>query len=505
MTAERTWTIGDLNRRASLAVVKEFRGRIWTVGELARLDERRGNRFLELMERGGGREGRDAHLEAFCSATRWQKLARKLAEAGVDLQVGQRLVIAGCLDIGDRGKLSLTVEDVDVDALVGDRLRARRELVQRLIADGLFDANRRLALPRLPLRVGVVASSGSDGHRDLMRRLEHSGFAFEVTLRSIPVEGPTAPRAIQAALAMFDPAGVDLVMMVRGGGAKASLDVFDRPVVAHAIATSLVPVWTGIGHTGDRTVADEVAHRSFGTPTAVAEELVATVAGAREALAQAVAGIARLVEGRLAATGAGLEGRRREIATLADSQLARHAHAQERGAVELRRGAERCLAMRASELAVAAHAIRASGVAELRNARRSLDDLSADVSQATRTTCADAGDDLATAARRLSAGVARVLAGAGAPVASAAAQLSPARLRRRLDDHGDRAASRRAVLEAYDPRRQLARGWTLTRTADGRLVREVADLSPGDVLVTTFAGGTSTSTVTGVEENAAGD
>lgn len=504
MTAERTWTIGDLNRRAGRAVVMEFRGQIWVVGELTRLTGA-ATRWLELVERGGGRDGRDAQLQARCTPTKWQRLQRKLADAGVELRDGQRVVIGGCLEVGDRGNLLLVVDDVDVDALVGDRLRARRELVQRLIADDLFEANRRLGLPRLPLRVGVVASSGSDGHRDLMRRLDHSGFAFDVTLRSVPVEGPTAPRAVQAALAMFDPADVDLVMMVRGGGAKASLDVFDRPLVAHAVATCLVPVWTGIGHTGDRTVADEVAHRSFGTPTAVAEELVATVAGAREALAQAVAAVARLVEGRLAATGAGLEGRRRDIATLAGSQLARHAHAQARTSADLRRSAARCLAIRSGDVAVAASAIRASGVAELRNARRSLDDLAADVSQAARTTAADAGDDLAATGRRVSAGVARVLAGAGAPVAGAAAQLSPARLRRRLDDHGDRAASRRAVLEAYDPRRQLARGWTLTRTADGRRVRDVADVSEGDSLVTTFAGGTATSTVTRVEENVAGD
>ncbi|HET7720683.1 MAG TPA: exodeoxyribonuclease VII large subunit, partial [Acidimicrobiales bacterium] len=222
MTAERTWTIGDLNRRASRAVVLEFRGRIWTVGELAKLVEARGNRFMELVERGGGRRSPDAHLKAFCSATRWAQLSRKLAEAGVELRVGQRVVVAGCLEIGDRGELSLVVDDVDIDALVGDRLRTRRELVQRLKADDLFDANRRMILPRLPLRVGVVASAGSDGHRDLMRQLEGSGFAFAVTLRSIAVEGPTAPRAIQAALATLGPADVDVAVLVRGGGAKAS-------------------------------------------------------------------------------------------------------------------------------------------------------------------------------------------------------------------------------------------------------------------------------------------
>jgi exodeoxyribonuclease VII large subunit len=519
VTAERTWTIGDLNRRAGLAVVKEFRGPIWTVGELARVSGT-GTRWLELVERGGGRDGRDAHLQARCSPTRWQRVERKLAEAGVELRVGQRLVVAGCLEIGDAGKLTLVLEDVDVDALVGDRLRARRQLVQQLIDDDLFDANRRLVLPRLPLRVGVVASSGSDGHRDLMRQLESSGFAFAVTLRSIAVEGPTAPRAIQAALATLGPADVDLAIVVRGGGAKASLDVFDRPPVAKAVATALVPVWTGIGHTGDRSVADEVAHRSFATPTAVGQELVATVAGAWDEVAGAVAGIARVVQARLAATTAALEGRRRELAMLAGSQLARHEHAQARTSTDLRRSASRCLAIRSGHLGMVAHNIRASGVVELRDARRQLANLAADAAQAARNTCVDAGDDLAAAAGGVSAGAAAALASAGAPITGTAAHLSRARFdshldhqsavvaesarrmardaRRRLDDHGDRAASRRAVLEAYDPQRQLARGWTLTRTADGRLVRDVTGLSAGDSLVTTFASGTATSTVTEV-------
>ena len=424
----RTWTIGDLNRRAGRAVVKEFRGRLWVVGELARLDDRRGHRYLELVERGGGREGRDAHLAAFCSATRWPRLERKLAEAGVALRVGQRVVLAGCLDVGDRGALTLTLEDVDVAALVGDRLRARQQLVQRLIDDGLFDANRRLPPPRLPLRIGVVASSGSDGHRDLTRQLERSGFAFRVTLRSIPVEGPAAPKAIQAALATFGPADVDLAVLVRGGGAKASLDVFDRGPVAHAVATALVPVWTGIGHTGDRTVADEVAHRSFATPTALAQALVATVAGAWDDVARTMRTISRLVDARLD--------------------------------------------VNAAQLTMAAHAIRASGTAELRDARRQLVNLAADATQAARRTTADAAGDLAGHATSVSAAA-----------------------RRSVDDRAASTAAARAVLDAYDPQRQLARGWTLTRTGDGRLVRHAGQLAEGDTLVTTFASGTATSTV----------
>lgn len=516
----RIWAIGDLNRRASLAVVRDFRGQVWTAGELTRLDERRGNRWLELVERGGGRDGRDAHLGAFCSATKWQRLERKLADAGVELRAGQRLVVVGCLDIGDRGKLTLTVDDIDVAALVGERLRARQRLVRRLVDDDLFDANRRLGPPPLPLRIGLVASGGSDGYRDLVRQLETSGFAFHVTLRSIPVEGPSAPRAIRAALATFGPADVDVAVVVRGGGAKASLDVFDAGLVAHAIATASIPVWTGIGHTGDRSVADEVAHRSFATPTAVGQALVAAVATAWEDLAESVARVARLVDARLAAATAQIDGHRRSVSALARHQLILLEQTHVRASSDLRRGAARCLDSRADYLVTAAHRITASGRAELRDAHRRLTNLALDTIGAARRRCVDATADLGATAAVATGGAAEVLHSAGRPVERAGTLVTRARLDglldehsavvadtarrlgrevdRRLAAHGGQAAATRAVLEAYDPRRQLARGWTLTHTADGRLLRRAGAVSEGDVMITTFADGAASSTVTRV-------
>jgi len=515
----RIWSIGDLNRRANLAVVRDFRGQLWTEGELAKVDDRR-HRYLQLVERGGGRDGRDAHLDAFCSATKWQRLARKLADAGVELRAGQRLRILGCLEIGDRGRLTLAVDDVDVAALVGDRVRARQLLVQRLVDDGLFDRNRRLRLPPLPLRVGLVASRGTDGHRDLVRQLAASGFAFTVTLRSIQVEGPAAPRALKAALATFGPDDVDVAVVVRGGGAKASLDVFDMPMVAHAIATAAVPVWTGIGHTGDRTVADEVAHRCFPTPSAVGQGLVAVAASAWDDLERAVARIARMVDARLIAGTSHLDGHRRAISTLAWSQLAHHQQASARTAGDLCRSADLGLERRAAHLTSAAYAIRVSGGAELRDADRRLAGLALDAAGAARRRCVDAGDELAAAAARTMTTTARALGVAVAPIERAGTLVTRARIdavldqqtgvtlaaagrvdrevRRRLGADTDRAAAMRAVLEAYDPSRQLARGWTLTHTPAGRLLRRAGELTPGAVLVTTFADGSATSTVSEV-------
>ncbi len=516
----RLWGIGDLNRRASLAVVRDFRGQIWCVGELTKLDDRRGHRYLQLLERGGGRDGRDAHLDAFCSATKWQRLERRLAAAGVELRAGQRLKVQGCLDIGDRGRLTLTVDDLDVDALVGERVRSRQMLVQRLIDDGLFDANRRLPLPALPLRIGLVASAGSDGHRDVVRQLEGSGFAFAVTLRSVPVEGPAAPRAIQAALATFGPDDVDVAVIVRGGGAKASLDVFDTPVVAHAIATSTVPVWTGIGHTGDRAVADEVAHRAFPTPSALGQGLAAAVAAAHDDVARLVARIGGQVDARLATATAQLDSRWGSVTTRARSQLALHEQASARAAGDLRRSAGHGLDLRAGQLAAAVFSIRASGGVELRDAQRRLAGLALDTAGAAGRRCVDARRELVAGAAAATAAAGDVLDRAVLPVRAAGVALRRPRfdrvldqqstavaasarelgrdLRRRLAADAGRAEVLRAVLAAYDPGRQLARGWTLTHTADGRLVRSAQAVTTGDALVTTFADGTAASTVTGV-------
>lgn len=516
----RIWTIGDLNRRASRAVVMDFRGPVWIEGDLASIVERRGSRYLELVERGGGRDGRDAHLGAFCSATRWQRLAPKLAEAAVDLRAGQHLRLAGSLDIGDRGKLMLTIDDVDIAALVGERLQSRQRLVQRLVADDLFDANRRLDVPPLPLRIGLVASAGSDGHGDLVRQLEASGFAFHITLRSIQVEGPAAPRAVQAALATFGTADIDVAVIVRGGGARASLDVFDQPPVAHAIASAAVPVWTGIGHTGDRTVADDVAHRAFATPTAVGQALVAAVVAAWDDVTAALGRIAGLVDSRLAAASAELNGRWRAASTLARHQLELRRQVHSRASSDLCRAAVRHLDSCASHITTAAQLIGSSGGAELRDAQRRLGDLARATTGAARLRCADATDDLASTASAVSTRAGAALDDARQPIERAQARLPRARfdgiidgqsavartaagrvgreVRRRLDADSDRAASQRAVLEAYDPRRQLARGWTLTHTADGRLLRHAADVAEGVALVTTFADGEATSTVTRV-------
>ena len=93
----------------------------------------------------------------------------------------------------------------------------------------------------------------------------------------VHVQGRLAPVAIARALGTVAASGCDVTVLVRGGGAKADLAAFDSEAVARAVASHPVPVWTGIGHTGDQSVADILANRAFVTPTECGQELVRRV------------------------------------------------------------------------------------------------------------------------------------------------------------------------------------------------------------------------------------
>ena len=117
----------------------------------------------------------------------------------------------------------------------------------------------------------------------------------------------------------------DIIVVVRGGGSKADLATFDAERVARAITGSTTPVWTGIGHTGDQSVADEVANRSFITPTECGQELARLALEFWRSGVEAGVAAARMAEEKVARAQRGLDRVRHGMATGVRSQLDRHA------------------------------------------------------------------------------------------------------------------------------------------------------------------------------------
>ena len=292
-----------------------------------------GHHYFDLVEKGDGDK-----IVGVLSAVIWKgeflRLRAALARAGAKLADGQRVRCRVSVDFyPPGGRLQVQVREIDPNFTLGDLARRRAETLAALAAAGLLERNKGLAFPELPLVVGLVTSEGSAAYHDFLATLRESGFGFRVVFVHSAVQGPEAEASLPGALALAAAAGCGAVVLIRGGGAKSDLAVFDSRAVAEAVANLSLPVLTGLGHEIDESVADLAAFRSFKTPTKVAEFLVAALADAeagveraadrllreaRRALAEAAARVGR-AESRAVAARRRLERAGSALATLAEA------------------------------------------------------------------------------------------------------------------------------------------------------------------------------------------
>jgi exodeoxyribonuclease VII large subunit len=452
---DTTYTVGELARRIGYALEDAFPDDVFVTGEISGLNRARGGHvYFDLCEV-SPEAGQTpvASLPVALYKMNKDVVNRLLTRAGITrMDNGMQVRIRGVVSFyGKTGRLQLRMTGIDPTYTVG-RLTADRDRVLKVLAsEGLLERNGGHVLPVVPLRIGLVTSAGSAAYHDFTHELERSGFAWQVHLVDARMQGAGADAAIAGALRTLESRGVDVVALVRGGGSRIDLATFDTERVARSIALLGVPVLTGIGHEVDRSVADDVAHTAYKTPTACAVALCAHVQRYCERTEQVHRAIARHAV-RL------LDHHDRQVRSIAE-----HCARATRGALSvntvridhlagrLAREAELVLTRRRSHLDRAEGRGVADAARHLRAADSVLDD----------------------AAGRLRNRPVRTLAGA----------------ERRID-------ALAAHARALDPTRVLARGWSITRATDGTVVRSVHHAPPGTELVTTVADGTVRSTVT---------
>jgi exodeoxyribonuclease VII large subunit len=161
----------------------------------------------------------------------------------------------------------------------------------------LLDRNRRHVLSPVPLRIGVVTSVGTAAWHDFRHEIEQSELGFLLVVCDVRVQGEFAASMVAAGIGTLDRRhDLDAIVVIRGGGAKNELAVFDSELIARTIAAARRPVLTGLGHEVDRSVADEVAHTALKTPTACAGALVERVVNYRAGTEEAWSAIRRRSE-----------------------------------------------------------------------------------------------------------------------------------------------------------------------------------------------------------------
>lgn len=429
---ENPLPVSGLNRDAD-QVVREAFGSIWVAGEIGRFtDHASGHWYFSLKDE-----------EAAVSAVMFRSRNRAVSfrpEEG--LAVLARVLPSVYLP---RGQFQVVVESLEPRGKGSVQL-AFEQLRERLAAEGLFDEDRKRDLPAFPVRAGLVTSPTGAAVRDVLQVLRRRFAGLAVLLYPARVQGEGAAEELVAGLLELDRRGLDLILLVRGGGAYEDLAVFNDEGLARTLASLETPVVTGIGHETDLTIADLVADLRAPTPSAAAE-LVST---SREELLERLSSLDR------------------RLASSARHRLAGARLGLLRSRDALQRFPQR-LQILAQRLDEGARLLRGSMTARLERQASRLRTL--------RTLLSPAHHLARIGRRRL------LLAGLDRRLSTA--------VRGRIEERRSRLAALAGRLEALSPLAVLSRGYALVtrETLEGPLVRDAARVAPGDRLAIRLARG----------------
>ena len=216
---------------------------------------------------------------------------------------GDAVVVVGQLDFyAPGGRTSLLARRM-LPAGAGERQRALEALTRRLAEEGLFDPERKLALPFLPRAIGVATSPTGAALQDILQVLERRYPGLRVFLAPCRVQGAGSEHEVAAAVDLLDAhGGSDVIIVGRGGGSAEDLWGFNLEPVVRAVARCATPIVSAVGHEIDTSLSDLAADVRAPTPSAAAElvvpELAALVGRIEELEARAVATLGRQLRAR---------------------------------------------------------------------------------------------------------------------------------------------------------------------------------------------------------------
>ena len=255
--------------------------RFWVTSEIVGLKVSRGHCYLQLAEKDDVGATPKAEFRGIIWASTFSRIQPRFAKAtGQSLREQMQVLLQVEVQYHERYGMSLIVHDIDESFTMGQLELERRQTIERLKKDGIFDKNKLRELPSSLQNIAIISAEDARGYEDFLTRLTNNvyGYSFHCTLYTSLLQGDLAAGDIIAKLNRIKidhtTKRFDAVVIVRGGGSASSLECFNDYFLARNIATFPLPVITGIGHQADKSIVDEVAHTDRMTPTDVANFLI---------------------------------------------------------------------------------------------------------------------------------------------------------------------------------------------------------------------------------------
>lgn len=273
-------TLVDLQKHLKRVIALNFQTSLWVKAEILKTNVSRGHLYVELVEKSEDNDQVVAQVNAVLWANRYSQLLIKHGSTLYDiLAEGMQVSLLVQVEFHERFGLKLVIEDVDTAYTYGKLAASREQTYLFLKKEGLLELNKGIRLPALIKRIAVISSPTAAGYQDFVDQLANNpyGFHFSVSLFPAAMQGVAAVAEVSQQLVLIGQQHeqFDAVAVLRGGGSRTDLAVFDNIDICRAAALCPLPLFTGIGHQIDESLLDLIAREKLKTPTAVAEWLIA--------------------------------------------------------------------------------------------------------------------------------------------------------------------------------------------------------------------------------------
>jgi exodeoxyribonuclease VII large subunit len=273
MEERKIFSLTQLNAALERHFMNEFGAKTyWITAEIAQVNYKSGNMYLELVDTVDGVKSAQSMANMWAAQVKSVKL-----KIGSDfdsiVKAGNKLLLLVKIEYHKVYGLKLNVLDIDPNYAYGEIEREKKLTIERLKSEGVFDLQKYIQIPILAKRIALIGSPQTSGFRDFCDTLTTNNAYRNFKIKYFPssVQGDTAVSELVKAIHSAQEYDVDVIVLVRGGGSKMDLHLFNQYEVCKAICESKIPVITGIGHESDEVVSDLVACQKTITPTACAK------------------------------------------------------------------------------------------------------------------------------------------------------------------------------------------------------------------------------------------
>ncbi|MDR0763344.1 MAG: exodeoxyribonuclease VII large subunit, partial [Bacteroidales bacterium] len=261
----------------------------WVVAEVSNHKPYGMRHYFDLIEK----SGQSGAITAKISAVAWDDVAPQIKHfeniTEQKFTSGIKVLLRVRVNYSQQYGLSLYIQDIDPSYTLGELARQKKETLARLVDENDFitfengryyTLNKALSLPAVIQKIAIVSSIHSAGVDDFKRVLDENqyGYRFKMHCFHTSVQGENKGKEIVDALInvfhTHKSENFDAVVILRGGGSETDFRIFDEYIVGLAVAKFPVPVFTGIGHSKDETIADLMSHTSTKTPTDTAKYFI---------------------------------------------------------------------------------------------------------------------------------------------------------------------------------------------------------------------------------------